>query len=72
MATTTRKARGFATRCLHCGEADTVRVDLSDVGSMTCSSCDAEMTAEDVREAIGAWQRVLAWLETAPAYERED
>lgn len=59
--------RGFpGIGCLECGEKDTVRVNLEDMG-FVCSSCDAEFTARDVRSMMAAWTRVLDWVEMAPA-----
>jgi hypothetical protein len=58
--------RGFpGVACLECGEADTVCVNLEDLG-FACSSCDAEFKASDVREIMTAWTRVLEWIELAP------
>ncbi len=65
MATATM--RGFAVRCLHCSEEETVRLDVHDVHTFHCTSCDAEFTADDVRSEIARWGKLLAWLDSAPA-----
>jgi hypothetical protein len=64
MATKTKT--GFAVRCIHCADQDTVRVDVHDLNNFTCSSCDAEFTADDVRTELARWAKLLAWLDTAP------
>lgn len=69
MATATATTKGFALRCPHCGESDTMRLELADVGSLTCSSCDNETTAEDIRAVIAGWERLLRWVATAPVRE---
>ncbi len=61
----TKTAKGFAVRCLHCGEEETVRLHVHDLNTFTCSSCDAEFTADDVRDEMGRWAKLLAWLDTA-------
>ncbi len=66
MATKTATAKGFAVRCIHCGEEQSVRLLASDLHNFACSSCDAEFSADDVRAEIDAWARLLAWLDTAP------
>jgi uncharacterized protein (DUF983 family) len=59
--------RGFpGLRCPACGEQDTVRVGLADM-HLACRSCDHEFRAQDVRDTIAAWARVLDWIEAAPA-----
>jgi hypothetical protein len=60
--------RGFPAVCIKCGDADAiVRVNLADVTEFRCDSCEAEYTADDVREFLHGWTRVLAWLEQADA-----
>lgn len=72
MATATRKqARGFAHRCPLCGAEDSVLCRLEDVSSIHCDQCNEEITAEVISELLGAWKRVLAWLDTAPARDEE-
>lgn len=58
--------RGFAHRCPLCGEADALRLHLDDTGVMTCSACDTEVTADDIRGVIAQWEKLLGWIATAP------
>jgi hypothetical protein len=59
--------RGFpGLRCLKCGEEDTVRVNVADMG-LTCSSCDEGFSVAEVRDMMASWTRVLAWIDQAPA-----
>jgi hypothetical protein len=44
-----------------------VRLDVHDVHTFHCTSCDAEFTADDVRAELARWTKLLTWLETAPA-----
>jgi predicted RNA-binding Zn-ribbon protein involved in translation (DUF1610 family) len=60
-------ARGFSHRCPMCGEADSLRIDVADVHALTCVSCDDSITSEDLREIARQYERLLAWLDTAPA-----
>ena len=64
--TTEATTRGFAVACIHCGETGCVRTDLSDLSQFVCTSCDTEFTADDVREFVRQWAKVLAWIDTAP------
>ncbi len=66
MATATDTQRGFSVRCLHCGQEESIRIDAHDLHNFTCSSCDAEFTADDVREELARWGKLLAWLDTSP------
>ena len=66
MATTNRTKRGFKVNCPFCGEDGNLRLEVEDVHSLTCSSCDAEFTTEDIRQVIDGWRRLLAWLDAAP------
>lgn len=58
--------RGFAHRCPHCGEANGLRLHLDDVSVLTCSSCDNEVTAGEIKEIISQWERMLLWIGSAP------
>lgn len=70
MATVTEVRRGFACQCPLCGEADVLRLDLSDCRTLTCGSCDGSLTVDELREIMAAWTRLLRWVDSAP--ERED
>ena len=61
--------RGFSLLCPRCLEQDTVRVDLDDLGRFTCTSCEEEFQADDVRAIIDAWTPALAFLASAPVKE---
>lgn len=61
-----KTTRGFKAPCIKCGEEATVRLDLSDLDAFTCSSCDAEFTADDVRAFVAEWAKVLSWIDSAP------
>jgi uncharacterized protein (DUF983 family) len=67
MATSPKTTRGFSTTCPHCGEAGTLTLNVADVHALTCQSCDAETTADELRAIIAGYGRLLAWLDTAPA-----
>ncbi len=69
--TQTASRRGFrGVRCPLCGSADdTQTVELDNLDTFHCAGCDSEYTADDLREAIAAWQRVLTWIDAAPALE---
>lgn len=69
MATATKVTKGFATHCPMCGEVDSLKIQASDVNSLSCGSCDQDFDHDDIRTIIGQWQRLLAWLDTAPAYQ---
>lgn len=59
--------RGFdGIPCILCGAEDNLRVDLDDMAHFTCSDCDGEFTAQDVRRHQERWTGVLAWLDAAP------
>jgi uncharacterized protein (DUF983 family) len=67
MATAAKKTtRGFAVPCPNCGESGTLKVDVADVHTLWCSGCDDEMTADELRAVIAGYERLLAWLDTAP------
>ena len=64
---TAKTRTGFKAPCLRCGENDTVMLDLSDLETCHCNSCDAEFTIEQVREVLVTWAKIIAWIDTAPA-----
>lgn len=70
MATATEPEvkRGFTVPCIKCGEPGTVSIDLCDLETCRCSSCDEEFEVGDVREFIARWKGVLAWLDSAHMY----
>jgi uncharacterized protein (DUF983 family) len=66
MATATAVRKGFDLRCPACGEADTMRLDLADVNTLSCSSCDETFDHENIRVIVSTWTKLLAWVTTAP------
>lgn len=58
--------RGFSLTCLSCGQQASITLDLDDCHTFHCPDCENEFTADDVRQVIGEWQRVLSWLDLAP------
>lgn len=67
MATATATAtKGFTVGCLKCGETG-VRLNLEDLDTFCCPSCDDEFTLDDVREHMAKWARVVQWIDAAPA-----
>ena len=65
MSNTTQRGFGHLP-CPKCGEVTTIKMDLDDCFTMTCSECEGEFTTDDVREFIAAWVPLLKWIETAP------
>jgi uncharacterized protein (DUF983 family) len=67
--TTTTTTRGFSVSCPKCNESGTITINAADVSELHCTSCDEEITADDVREIIKGWTKLLAWLDTAPGID---
>jgi hypothetical protein len=67
-AAAARKGFGWLA-CLRCGQEATVRLDLDDCATFTCGECEESFTADEVREHLARWQKVLAWCAMAPAAE---
>jgi hypothetical protein len=62
----TNTTPGTILPCIFCGEPEaSINLCLSDA-SFTCRECDAEFTADDVRERFAKWQKLLAWVEQMP------
>jgi transcription elongation factor Elf1 len=66
MTTATKTRQGFDVTCPHCGEERTIAIDADDVDCLRCKECETEFTRDDIRDIIGKWQALLAWLDTAP------
>lgn len=68
--------RGFHCACIHCGEKDGIRLLLDDVTGVdvqfSCAACEAEFSLGDVKDVIGAWQKAITWLESAPEFSGEE
>lgn len=67
--------RGFPLPCPYCGcvPGDThITVDLLDIDgdeALQCSDCERAFSLVEVKDIIGAWQKAIAWLESAPTYK---
>ncbi len=61
--------RGFALACILCGQECSISLDLDNLHTFNCPECEQTFSLDDVRGTIAAWQRVLAWVDSAPAQE---
>lgn len=41
-------------------------LNVRDVHDLYCTECDEPITPDDIRRIMGDWERLLAWLDTAP------
>jgi uncharacterized protein (DUF983 family) len=65
-STPTPVSRGFVLPCPKCGNAEScISLHLDDCETFTCRECDEEFTADDVRDLIAKWGKVLAWIDAA-------
>lgn len=57
--------------CPLCAQKDdaVIALQLDDCETFHCFGCDADFAVDDVREMIASWQKVLAWIDPAPAVE---
>lgn len=63
-------ARGFpGLPCPKCGEVDGVSLNLAELDTCHCTSCDEEFSLALIRDLVAAWAPVLAWVAMAPAVE---
>lgn len=60
---------GFCVTCIKCGEAGSIKLDLTDMDTLTCSECDAEYSVDDVRAVMREWGPVLAWIDSAAKFQ---
>jgi transcription elongation factor Elf1 len=69
--TAEHQTRGFSgLPCPKCGQnSQSIRVDLDDTSTFTCTSCDESFPADEVEEMIAKWQAVIAWVRLAPIAE---
>jgi transcription elongation factor Elf1 len=70
MATATKATRSFGVTCPFCGDHEaTVRIDLNDLTTVHCSSCDEEYSPKRARdraaEQLSRWDAVCRWLDLA-------
>ena len=62
--TCTEPERGFGLLpCPRCGEDTHIRLDLDDCAVFTCTSCEADFAADDVRNLVAVWSDVLARID---------
>jgi hypothetical protein len=67
---TTAAKKGFGSLpCPKCGQDTNIKMYLDDLHTFACPECDDEFTADDVRQFLAKWSRVLSWLDSAPAAE---
>jgi hypothetical protein len=62
------QAKGFpGLRCPMCGSDDgLILLDVGNLEEFHCTANECEFTTEDVRQLIGQWSRLLAWIDQAP------
>jgi hypothetical protein len=53
--------------CIKCGEQACIQLDLSDGDTFRCPECEQDFTLAEVEQAIGNWQKVIAWVKLCPA-----
>jgi hypothetical protein len=62
--------RGFGELpCPCCGAEGCITLDLSDLDTLFCPNCEAAFDLAAVKSFIAKWQRLLTWVESAPAAE---
>ncbi len=68
MATdTTTTERGLLLPCPLCGDAEArVLLDLSDLDTCSCTSCDADFSLDELAGRMKQWSALLAWRNAAP------
>ncbi len=70
MTIDTTTTRGLLLPCPLCGEAEAqVLLDLSDMDTCHCDSCDTDFSLTDLAGRIAKWHRLLTWVEAAPGAE---
>jgi hypothetical protein len=53
--------------CPKCLNEETVRLNLDDGDTLTCTGCDEEYTVGDVAALVASWAPLLKWLQSHPA-----
>jgi transposase-like protein len=76
MATATKKMASLQVSCPFCHDEDaTISMDLNQVGTIRCSSCDEEFTARQACDRLVAeldrWEKVARLVEMATALAAE-
>lgn len=74
-SSTQTKPAAIQLPCLCCGEPmANVSVNLWQLDgdeAITCQECNGEFSLAHVRDVLGKWSKVLAWLEAAPQLDAE-
>lgn len=70
-AVTADRNRGLALPCPCCGESEaSISLDLFDdpfaSDTLHCQECEADFSAQQVRDLVRRWAPVLAWLDAMP------
>lgn len=63
---TTKTTRGFDVRCPFCGADESITLNVRDVHDLYCTYCDEPITLDKIRRLMDNWERLAAWLDTAP------
>jgi transposase-like protein len=71
-ATASKTIKGFQVTCPFCKDEDaTISLDLNDLSSCQCSSCDETFSPARARDLVAAelarWERVVRWVDSAAA-----
>ena len=53
--------------CPKCLEVATVRLDLDDGDTLTCTGCEESYSVDTVRQMVEGWAKLLPWLAQHPA-----
>jgi hypothetical protein len=62
--------KGLLLPCPLCGEQQaSISLYLDDMDTCCCRECSEEFSLDAVRDMIAKWQRVLAWVDSAPTAE---
>lgn len=66
MDATETKTSVFATlQCPRCGEEGFLSLDLDDLDTCRCRSCDEETTVSNMVQQATLWARLAAWVDRA-------
>lgn len=52
--------------CPKCLEDATISLNLADMDTCKCDSCEEEFTLDNIRDIMKKWAPVLKWLDAAP------
>ncbi len=57
--------------CPRCLCSETIRLDLDDGDTLTCSGCDENYRASDLVAMLDSWAGLLPWIMSHPARRPE-